>query len=232
MSDITPIERGDAITPGEPPVVHRYRLETRINHWINAVAMTLMVLSGLSMFHPSLFFLTVLFGGGQNTRAIHPWIGVFLVLSFILLVTQFWRANLWNRSDTAWVAHSGDLMLGHEEKMPEAGKYNAGQKFIFWAMVILISVLFATGIVIWNQYFSDLTGIEFQRFAVLVHSVAAVGAIGVLILHVYAAIWVRGSFHAMISGSVSAGWAWRHHRKWFRQLAALAGGEQKRSGVQ
>jgi len=231
MNDTSPVERGDAIEPGEPPTVHRYRLETRINHWINAVAMILLVLSGLSMFHPSLFFLTVLFGGGQNTRAIHPWIGLVLVLSFILLIVQFWRANLWNRSDTAWVAHAGELVLGHEERMPEAGKYNAGQKFVFWAMVILITILFATGIVIWDQYFSDLTGIESKRLAVLAHSVAAIGAICVLILHVYAAIWVRGSFDAMIKGSVSAGWAWRHHRKWFRQLAAGATGQSRRSGT-
>jgi len=232
MSEASLIEPGDAIEAGEPPLVHRYRLETRVNHWVNAAAMTLMVLSGLSMFHPSLFFLTVLFGGGQNTRAIHPWIGVVLVLSFNLLIIRFWRANLWNRSDTAWVAHVGDLVLGHEEKMPEAGKYNAGQKFIFWAMVILIAILFATGIVMWDQYFSDLAGIQTKRLAVLAHSVAAVGAICVLILHVYAAIWVRGSFGAMIRGYVTAGWAWRHHRKWFRELAALTGGEQSRSGGQ
>jgi formate dehydrogenase subunit gamma len=230
MSEMSSIERGDAIEPGEPATVRRYRLVTRINHWVNAAAMTLMVLSGLSMFHPSLFFLTALFGGGQNTRAIHPWIGVVLVVSFILLIVQFWRANLWNRSDTAWVAHVGDLVMGHEEKMPEAGKFNAGQKFVFWAMVILVAVLFATGIVIWHQYFSHLTGIESKRLAVLTHSIAAVGAICVLILHVYAAIWVRGSFGAMIKGSVTAGWAWRHHRKWFRQLAAMTRGEQRQSG--
>ena len=47
---------------------------TRINHWITAACFVLLMLSGLSMFHPMLFFLSELFGGGQWTRAIHPWI--------------------------------------------------------------------------------------------------------------------------------------------------------------
>jgi formate dehydrogenase subunit gamma len=201
-------------------VVDRYRGTTRVNHWVTALSLVLLALSGLSMFHPSLFFLTAIFGGGQNTRTFHPWFGVVLFFSFLLLFVQFWRLNLWNRTDLEWIAHGKDLVTGHEEKMPEVGKYNAGQKFIFWSMSILISILIATGIMIWDQYFFDLTSIEVKRLAVLIHSMAAVIIILVWILHVYAGIWVRGSIPAMIKGSVSGGWAWRHHRKWLKQLAA------------
>ncbi len=219
MSYSTSLERGDAIRPGAPVMVDRYRLGTRINHWVTAGAMILLVLSGLALFHPSLFFLTAIFGGGQNTRAFHPWIGIVLFLSFLLLFFQFWRTNLWDRSDLDWTLHIGALVRGQEEKMPEAGKYNAGQKFVFWAMALLILIMLGSGIVIWDRYFLGLTGIEVNRLAILTHSVTAIIVICVLILHVYAAVWVRGSFGAMIKGSVTAAWAWRHHRKWFRELA-------------
>jgi formate dehydrogenase subunit gamma len=212
------IEPGDKILPGNPPAVHRYRLGARLNHWTTAITMVLLVLSGLAMFHPSLFFLTAIFGGGQNTRAFHPWFGIILVISFFLLFLQFWRANLWNRSDIAWIAHIGDLVAGREDKMPEAGKYNAGQKFVFWVMALLILGMFTSGIVIWDEYFIGLTSIEIKRIAVLGHAIFAIFAILTLILHVYAGIWVRGSFGAMIRGWVPAGWAWRHHRQWFRAL--------------
>jgi formate dehydrogenase subunit gamma len=223
MSDQTLIERGDAIEAGDPPMVDRYRLGTRINHWVGAVAMVLLVLSGLSMFDPSLFFLSYLFGGGGNDRALHPWLGIILFVSTLILFFQVWRSNFWNRSDTAWVEHVGDLIGGREEKMPEVGKYNAGQKFVFWTMMLLILFLFASGLVIWDRYFEDMTSIQSQRFALEAHAIAAVLVILVLILHVYAAIWVRGSFDAMIKGKVSAAWAWRHHRKWFRALAGKTG---------
>jgi len=223
MSMVHPIEPGDAIHPGRPPMVQRYRLGARVNHWITALAMVLLVLSGLALFHPSFFFLSAIFGGGQNMRAFHPWFGIVLFVSFLVLFIQFWRLNLWERSDLDWVAHMGDLVRGHEEKMPEVGKYNAGQKFIFWSMAFFILVLLGSGIVIWDRYFFALTTIESKRLAVLTHSIAAIVTILLLILHVYAAIWVRGSFDAMIKGKVTAGWAWRHHRKWFRQLAARGG---------
>ena len=92
-------------------------------------------------------------------------------------------------------------------------------------MALLVPVLFVTGIVIWEVYFSAYTTIEQQRIAVLIHSLAAIAAIIVWIIHVYAAIWVRGSVRAMTQGYVTPGWAWRHHRKWLRRLAAtgLAG---------
>ena len=41
----------------------------------------------------------------------------------------------------------------------------------------------------------------------------------VFIIHVFAAIWTRGTLSAMTTGNVSGGWAWRHHRKWLRELA-------------
>ncbi len=217
----TLLEPGDRISSGNPPMVSRYRLHTRINHWITAITMVLLVLSGLAMFHPSLFFLTAIFGGGQNTRAFHPWFGIVLVVSFVVLFVQFWRANLWTRSDWAWTAHLGDLVAGREEKMPEIGKFNAGQKFVFWVMALLILAMFASGIVIWDAYFFNLTSIETKRIAILGHAIAAIFVILTLILHVYAGIWVRGSFDAMIRGWVTAGWAWRHHRRWFRALTGM-----------
>jgi formate dehydrogenase subunit gamma len=226
MSRTTPTEKGDAIHPGKPVTVDRYRAAARVNHWITAACLILLALSGLSMFHPSLFFLSAIFGGGQNTRAIHPWIGVVLFFSFFLLFVQFWRANFWTRADTEWLTHVKDLLTGHEERMPEVGKYNAGQKLIFWGMTVLILVLIASGIAIWDQYFYNLTGIETKRIAVLIHSLAAVVIICTWILHVYAAFWIRGSIHAMVKGWVTGGWAWRHHRKWLKQLAGRATGRR------
>jgi formate dehydrogenase subunit gamma len=219
VSEPTLIEPGDAILPGKPPRVVRYPKAARINHWIGAVAMILLIVSGLGMFHPSLFFLTSLFGGGQIARTLHPWFGVVLSASFFFLFLRFWRGNLPKKEDAVWAAHIGDLVQGHHEKMPEVGKYNAGQKVVFWGISIIIPVMLFTGVMVWDQYFSGLAPIPVQRIALIVHAVAAVIAILIILMHVYAAIWIRGSFDAMTKGHVSAGWAWRHHPKWLRRLA-------------
>ncbi len=214
------VERGDSVEAGKPVKVHRYSGGARVNHWITAISLVLLALSGMAMFHPSLFFLSDLFGGGQWTRTIHPWIGVVLFFSFLGLFLRFWSANLFKRVDAEWLAKANDVLAGNEEKLPEVGKYNAGQKMVFWSMSFLIVVLIASGVMIWNQYFGIYTTIEQQRWALLVHSVAAVIAICVWIVHVYAAIWVRGTISAMTRGTVTGGWAWRHHRKWLRELVS------------
>lgn len=196
----------------------RYKAVTRVNHWITAGCFVLLVLSGLAMFHPMLFFLSGLFGGGQWMRAVHPWLGIVLLISYAGLVLQSWRENFFTSDDIAWVKKIDRVIENDDEGVPEVGRYNAGQKLVFWSMTLLVPVLFFTGLVIWDVYFSRYTSIEAQRFAVLVHSLAAIAAIIVWIIHVYAAIWIRGSLKAMMHGSVTPGWAWRHHRKWLRSL--------------
>jgi formate dehydrogenase subunit gamma len=202
-----------------PGSVARYTTSQRINHWITAGCLILLALSGLSLFHPALFFLTDLFGGGPATRAIHPWFGTVLLVSFGILFVRFFHHNLWNRDDLAWMLKIRSVVMNDEENVPEVGRYNAGQKAVFWSMTLLILVLFTSGIVIWDQYFFAFTSIEQKRIAALAHSVAAVAAIAVWIVHVYAAIWIRGTMGGMMRGSVTAGWTFRHHRKWLRALA-------------
>lgn len=212
------VEKGDSVHPGKPVIVDRYTTGARINHWITAASLVLLAISGLALFHPSLFFLTGLFGGGQLTRAIHPWIGVLLFFSFAGLFLRFWKANLWVREDGTWMGKLRDVLAGHDEKLPEVGKYNAGQKMVFWSMSFLIIVLISSGLVIWERYFGGLFSLTQQRIAMLVHAIAAIAAICVWIVHVYAAIWVQGTISAMTRGQVTGGWAWRHHRKWLREL--------------
>jgi formate dehydrogenase subunit gamma len=212
-----------SVHPGKPVTVDRYTVGARINHWITAASLVLLALSGLSLFHPSLFFLSGLFGGGASTRAIHPWIGVVLFFAFLGLFLRFWKANLWSRVDSTWLARTRDVVTGHEDRLPEVGKYNAGQKLVFWSMSVLIVLLITSGLVIWDQYFSQYSTVDQKRIAVLVHGLVAVIAICVWIVHVYAAIWVRGTIRAMIRGSVTGGWAWRHHRKWLRELVTGKG---------
>src|ERR1700733_3288326 len=188
------VEPGDAVHRGDPVTVDRYTPGARVNHWITATCLVLLAISGMALFYPSFFALTAFFGGGPWTRAIHPWIGVVLFFSFAGMFLRFWKANLWRAEDGTWLARLLDVLTNREDRLPEVGKYNAGQKSVFWLMSILIIVLICTGIVIWDQYFFPLTSIVQKRWAVLVHSAAAVTIICVLIVLVYVALWAPGTF--------------------------------------
>jgi formate dehydrogenase subunit gamma len=214
--------------------VPRYSGSARINHWVVAISFVLLMISGLALFHPSLFWLTGLFGGGPTARWIHPWLGVVLIIGFFGLFFRFFAANLPERTDWVWLARLRHVLAGREEYLPEVGKYNAGQKFVFWAQAILVLVMFVTGIGLWPAglaYFEQLLGfkatIDQRRLAAVIHAGSAVLTIAIWIIHVYAAIWVRGTISAMTRGTVTGGWAWRHHRKWLRkEIGKEPGGPQ------
>ena len=215
--------------PSEHKVyIDRYNTTQRLNHWFTAALFTLLTLSGLSLFHPSLFFLTNLFGGGQSTRAIHPWFGVVLFASFLVLFVRFFKLNLPNRDDVNWSLKIGDVMSNRHDRLPELGKYNAGQKMVFWGQSILITIMLVSGLVIWDQYFGTYTATETKRYALLFHSAAALLAILIIVVHIYAGIWIKGTGRAMMRGTVTGGWAYRHHRKWLRKIAL--GHEEQRPG--
>ena len=159
------------------------------------------------------------------TRIIHPWIGVVLAISFTGLFVRFFTLNFWTREDTIWMKNLGSVINNKEEGLPELGKYNAGQKLVFWGQSILILVLFLSGIVLWDVYFEDVTSIDQKRLAAVAHALCAIGAILIWIVHVYAAIWVKGTLRAMTRGSVTRGWSWKHHRKWLRQEVGQEAGK-------
>jgi len=195
----------------------RYEPATRINHWIVAISFVLLALSGLALFHPALFWLTNLFGGGPWTRILHPFIGLVMVIAFVFLGAKLWHENVMQPRDWQWLRQIKDVVNNREDALPEVGKYNAGQKLLFYAIVLCLIGLLLSGIVIWRAYFAVYFSVEVIRFASLLHAFCAFVLICAIIVHIYAAIWVKGSVRAMTRGTVSYGWAWKHHRLWFRE---------------
>jgi len=198
--------------------IQRYTARERSNHWVVAIAFILAGLSGLALFHPAFFFLTHLFGGGPWTRILHPFIGVVMVLFFIAMAARFWRLNRFTPADRQWMNRIGDVICNRDQNLPEVGKYNAGQKYLFWVMVVCIPLLLVSGIFIWQPWFAPFFPIWLLRAAVVVHALAAWILILGIVVHVYAAIWVKGTIRAMTRGTVSVAWAKHHHRAWHREM--------------
>lgn len=216
-----------SITDDTPVHVRRYSGSARLNHWVMAISFVMLLVSGLSLFHPSLFFLSGFFGGGVTVRWLHPWVGIVFAVSFLGLFVRFLPANLPERTDFSWLARLKYVLAGRDEYLPEVGRYNAGQKMVFWVQAILVPVMLLTGLLLWapglawvEQTLSFKASIDQKRMAALVHAIAAVGTIVVWIVHVYAAIWVRGTISAMTRGTVTGGWGWRHHRRWLKKEVA------------
>ena len=199
-------------------LLQRYKDGDRMNHWFIAIMFFLAGLSGLAFFHPSLFFLSNLFGGGQWTRILHPFLGLLMVVGFLGLFFKLWKQNLITSADREWKQHAGRMLRGDEAGMPPVGKYNYGQKMVFWLMFVSLVVLLVTGVMFWRPWFAPYFSIDVMRTAVLLHAVSAVVLILTTIVHVYAAIWVKGTVRAMTRGTVTESWAKLNHPLWHEEV--------------
>lgn len=196
----------------------RYNANERTNHWLVAILFFMAALSGLALFHPSLFWLSELFGGGPWTRILHPFMGVLMFVFFLGLVISFWRANFFIDNDRLWLKRINRVMRNEEEGVPPIGKYNPGQKLLFWTLLACMLILLLSGVVIWRAYFSQYFGITSIRLAMLLHALAAFVLVLSIIVHIYAGLWIKGSVSAMLHGWVSRAWAKKHHALWYREV--------------
>ena len=215
MSDVVVVERR---AEGAPRMILRYPARTRMNHWFVAILFFCAGLTGLAIFHPFFYPLVGLFGGGVWTRILHPFFGVVMALGFFGLFVAMWRENTMDSGDTAWLKAAPTLLRGEEQDMPPVGKNNAGQKLVFWSAAFCLIVLLVTGFMFWQPWFADAFPILVRRIAVVLHALAATILILTIIVHIYAAIWVKGSVQAMTRGTVPEGWARFHHPLWWRQI--------------
>jgi formate dehydrogenase subunit gamma len=199
-------------------LLQRYSAGDRTNHWLIVLFFIAAGLSGLAFFHPGFYFLTALFGGGTWARILHPFMGVLMALCFVVMFMKLWRHNRMTEMDREWMRHSGDMLRGDKSHMPPVGRYNAGQKLVFWVMAISLLVLVLTGFLFWQPWFADSFPILARRIAVVLHALSATVLILTVIVHVYAAIWVKGTLRAMTRGTVTEGWARQNHALWHREM--------------
>ena len=199
-----------------PKDLQRYSPQERANHWVVGICFILLALSGLAFFHPAFFPLAQLFGGAVWARILHPYVGVILAISFVAMFFRFRHLNAMTPADREWLNRVGEMVDGNDHNMPEQGKYNGGQKMMFWALAVCVLVLVVSGVVMWRAWFN--LPFDMVRLGSVLHAATAAVMIALIFVHVYAAIWTKGTIRAMWYGTVTRAWAKQHHRAWYRQV--------------
>ncbi len=115
--------------------------------------------------------------------------------------------------------------------MADVGKYNAGQKMMFWSIMSMIFVLLVTGVIIWRPYFAQYFPIQVVRYSLLIHAAAGIILIHAILIHMYMAFWVKGSIKGMIEGKVSRRWAKKHHPRWYREIEKAEAKKESEEGI-
>lgn len=199
-------------------MILRTKFIDRACHWTVVICFFLVSLSGIALFFPTLQWLTETFGTPQMGRILHPFFGLIIFAALTFMFFRFVRHNIPEKEDIPWVKGIVEVLKGNEHKVARVGKYNAGQKMMFWSIMSLTMLLLVTGLIIWRPYFAQFFPIVVVRWSLLIHATAAIVLIHAILIHMYMAFWVKGSIKGMIEGKVSERWAKKHHPRWFEKL--------------
>ncbi len=195
----------------------RHKAPARVAHWLLVICFFTTGLSGLAFFFPDFAWLTYILGTPAIARAVHPFTGILMFIAFIIMVLTYWHHNIPEKNDIRWLKGTKQVLLGHEHDVAYNGKYNLGQKMLFWTLILAMFTLLITGIIMWRQYFSHNFPIPVIRIAILLHSASAFALFTGIMVHMYMAFWVKGSIRGMVEGWVTVRWAKKHHPKWFKE---------------
>lgn len=196
-------------------MITRYVFRERIVHWVAAVSYVYLLLTGLAFWTPALYWIAVVLGGGFLSRALHPVVGL-LFAGIVAWMFAIWRGDMRiTAADREWRRAIGHYVRNEDHLVPPVGRFNYGQKALFWLMVWGAVALLASGVLLW---FPDAVppGLRVLReIAVLIHSLAALITIGGFIVHLYMGLAVvPGGLAAMLHGEVDEEWARHHHPRW------------------
>ena len=237
--------RIDGVKTGRTVV--RFKAIERFGHWLLASSFVVLGITGLiSLFgrkvlipvfgHETFSFLAVM------SKWVHNNISWAFMVALVIIFVTWVVHNLPDRTDLRWLARAGGLFGGEH---PPAKKFNAGQKLIFWAVIVLggsialsgLSLLFPFEINLFGHTFSTLNswGVpgwfglgdlpyplepqEEMQYTQLWHALVSLVLTAIIFAHIYlGSVGMEGAFDAMGKGEVEEQWAREHHSIWAQEV--------------
>lgn len=196
----------------------------RFVHWLTAACFVVLAISGLNVTFGKALLLPLIGPSAFSTwsefaKYSHNFLSFPFTIGVILIFLMWIGSNIPNRTDVEWVKRGGGI-VGKDH--PPAGHFNAGQKVIYWIVVLGGGASAVTGYLLLFPFYG--TGIAGMQLAQIVHSVVAVLFIAAMLGHIYiGTIGMEGAFEAMGEGTVDVNWAKEHHSLWLEQEKARAG---------
>jgi formate dehydrogenase subunit gamma len=199
-------------------LVERFTPFERVAHWSNAIAFSVLAVSGLVMTFGKYLLLPIIGSAlfGWLTYALktaHNFAGPVFAVSLVVVIATFVRDNFPSKDDWTWVKKGGGLFSGAE--VP-SHRFNAGEKLLFWGGVFAFGLVVVGSGLVLNKLVPGLlyTRGEMQ-IAHMVHSAAALVMMTMFLGHIYmGTLGMKGAFSAMRTGYVDEAWAHEHHQLW------------------
>jgi formate dehydrogenase subunit gamma len=232
--------------------IERFKAVERFGHWLLAGSFILLGITGLISLFGRMNLIPLI---GKESYAmialgskwIHNNVSWAFMLALVMVFVMWVVHNLPSRQDLVWLAKGGGIIgKGH----PPAKKFNAGQKLIFWSVIVLggsisasgLSLLFPFELPMFAATFVKLNALGVpgwfgmeplpeilaphaeMQLAQVWHAVVSFILMGIILAHIYiGSLGMEGAYDAMGSGEVDLNWAKEHHSLWVEEVQAKDG---------
>ena len=200
----------------------RFASFERFTHWLTASCFVVLALSGLNISFGRILILP-LFGPeafatmSAYAKLAHDYLAFPFMLGLVIMFLIWIKDNIPGKIDLQWLRQGGGILF--EGQHPPARRFNAGQKGIFWIVIIGGALMSVSG---WFLLFPYLpANVTALQFWTVIHAVIAMLFIAAMMAHIYiGSIGMEGAFDAMGTGEVDLNWAKEHHSLWVEEEQA------------
>jgi formate dehydrogenase subunit gamma len=210
----------------------RFHAFERFVHWMTATCFIVLAITGLNITFGKRLLLPLMSpqaftDWSQWAKYAHDFLSFAFAIGVVLIFFMWIAGNLPERADIEWLREGGG-MVGHRH--PPAGRFNAGQKGVYWIVVLAGGAMAVTGFIMMFPFY--VTNIAGMQTATMIHGTVAVLFIAVMLAHIYiGTIGMEGAFEAMGTGTVDLNWAKQHHDRWVEQELAKGHGATPPAGA-
>jgi formate dehydrogenase subunit gamma len=207
----------------------RFGAAERFVHWMTASCFIILAVSGLNITFGRPLLLPLMSpeaftAWSQWAKYAHNYLSFPFTLGVVLIFLMWIAGNIPNRVDIEWLKRGGGI-VGDDH--PPAYRFNAGQKMIYWIVVLGGAAVAVSGYVLMFPFYG--TDVHSMQNASMVHSIIAMLFIAAMLGHIYiGTIGMEGAFEAMGSGTVDLNWAEEHHSLWLEEEEARTGPNESR----
>jgi formate dehydrogenase subunit gamma len=196
----------------------RFQSLERFSHWLTAVSFVVLGLTGLNITFGKIVLLPLVGPDtfseiSQAAKYVHNFTGFSFIVGLVLITVIFFRDNLFERVDLEWIGQGGGFI---KNKHAPAGRFNLGEKLVYWLSVAAGIAVSLSGILLLFPFYG--TDIVEMQLGQVVHAIVALLFVALILGHIYiGTIGMEGAFEAMGTGEVDFNWAKEHHDLWLAQ---------------
>lgn len=202
----------------------------RFVHWLTASTFVILGITGLNITFGRSLLLPLMSpqafsAWSEWAKYAHNYLSFAFTIGVVLMFLMWIGQNFPTAADVEWLKAGGGM--GKSHRHAPAYKFNAGQKLLYWLIVLGGAAMIVSGYMLMFPFYYGMT-VANMELAEVFHGVIGVLFVALIIAHIYlGTLGMEGAFESMSEGTVDVNWAKEHHNLWVEEEMGRGAGNAR-----